>query len=186
MTEESKDLQGWWQTVPGILTATAGIITAVTGLVVALNQIGFFAIETAPTKDQLEKESNPPVKDNIKIITDNWSGDWRCRHKASGSYSNLYINGNGADSTIWVYYPKARGDRPASEVYSIRDISTYKASGDYEYIDANPRKGPTGRIGVWTGDWSIDLRGGTLDNPVIKLFREDHASEWRGTYTCTR
>lgn len=32
----------WWQTVPGILTATASVITAVTGLIVALHQIGIF------------------------------------------------------------------------------------------------------------------------------------------------
>ena len=42
MAEEPKS-QGWWQTVPGILTATAGIITAVAGLIVALNQAGVFA-----------------------------------------------------------------------------------------------------------------------------------------------
>jgi flagellar motor component MotA len=36
MAEEQKP-QRWWQTVPGILTATAGIITAVTGLIVALH-----------------------------------------------------------------------------------------------------------------------------------------------------
>lgn len=34
--------QGWWQTFPGILTATAGIITAVAGLIVALSQAGIF------------------------------------------------------------------------------------------------------------------------------------------------
>ncbi|HEV2717355.1 MAG TPA: hypothetical protein VGU64_18960, partial [Terriglobales bacterium] len=27
----------WWQTVPGLLTATGGIITAVTGLILALH-----------------------------------------------------------------------------------------------------------------------------------------------------
>ena len=37
MPEEQKS-QGWWQTVPGILTATAGIITAVAGLIAALHQ----------------------------------------------------------------------------------------------------------------------------------------------------
>lgn len=39
MADEQKP-QSWWQTVPGILTATAGIITAVTGLIVALQQAG--------------------------------------------------------------------------------------------------------------------------------------------------
>jgi hypothetical protein len=41
MAEEPK-LHSWWQTLPGILTATAGIITAVTGLLVVLYQAGFF------------------------------------------------------------------------------------------------------------------------------------------------
>ena len=41
MTEDSKT-QSWWQTLPGILTATAGIITAIAGLVIALYQAGFF------------------------------------------------------------------------------------------------------------------------------------------------
>lgn len=37
--------KGWWQTVPGVLTATASIITAVTGLIVALHQAGIFGGE---------------------------------------------------------------------------------------------------------------------------------------------
>lgn len=36
--EDRPKEKSWWQTVPGVLTATAGIITAVTGLIVALNQ----------------------------------------------------------------------------------------------------------------------------------------------------
>lgn len=42
MAEEPK-LHSWWQTLPGILTATAGIITAVTGLLVVLYNAGFFS-----------------------------------------------------------------------------------------------------------------------------------------------
>ena len=34
--------QKWWQTLPGVLTATAATITAVTGLVVALRQLSVF------------------------------------------------------------------------------------------------------------------------------------------------
>ncbi len=53
MTEERKSQNwwDWWQTVPGVLTATAGIITAVTGLIVALNQSGLFA-----KKDEAHKQ----------------------------------------------------------------------------------------------------------------------------------
>jgi hypothetical protein len=45
--------KGWWQTLPGILTAAAGIITAVTGLLLALHQLGLF--NRAPQPAQ-----NPP------------------------------------------------------------------------------------------------------------------------------
>ena len=34
--------QGWWHTLPGILTAIAAVVTAVGGLLVALKQVGFF------------------------------------------------------------------------------------------------------------------------------------------------
>ncbi|OQW40057.1 MAG: hypothetical protein A4S08_05665 [Proteobacteria bacterium SG_bin4] len=40
MTDEQKS-QKWWQTVPGLLSATAGLITAATGMIVALHQTGF-------------------------------------------------------------------------------------------------------------------------------------------------
>lgn len=40
MSEEPQEgkPQGWWQTLPGTLTAVAGILTAVTGLFVAISQ----------------------------------------------------------------------------------------------------------------------------------------------------
>lgn len=37
----------WWQTLPGILTATTGMITALAGLIVALNQTGWLK-KTSP------------------------------------------------------------------------------------------------------------------------------------------
>ncbi len=40
MNEADKSARSWWQTLPGILTASAGLITAVAGLLVALHQIG--------------------------------------------------------------------------------------------------------------------------------------------------
>ncbi|MDJ0636113.1 MAG: hypothetical protein QNJ34_23225 [Xenococcaceae cyanobacterium MO_188.B29] len=120
-----------------------------------------------------------------QITTNSWNGNWRCRLDASGLLSMLTIYGNGGGSSISAYYPKAHGGQPARETYSIYNIDDYYASGGYEYRDANPREGPTGRVGVWTGNWSLNLEG-TVGNPVIQLFREDHASGWRGTHTCTR
>ena len=50
MSEAPKsEPKGWWQTLPGLLTAAAGIITAITGLLVALHQTGLFDHTTHPT-----------------------------------------------------------------------------------------------------------------------------------------
>jgi len=49
----------WWQTVPGILTATASIITAVTGLIVALHQTGIFDGEKQKV---LQNDTTKPPK----------------------------------------------------------------------------------------------------------------------------
>lgn len=40
--EPKPSAQSWWQTFPGVLTATAGMITALAGLIVALSQAGIF------------------------------------------------------------------------------------------------------------------------------------------------
>jgi hypothetical protein len=40
--------KGWWQTLPGLLTAGAAIITALGGLLVAIHQTGFFDRSTQP------------------------------------------------------------------------------------------------------------------------------------------
>lgn len=45
--QESKP-KGWWQTLPGLLTAVATVVTAVTGLLVALHQAGCLARGTQP------------------------------------------------------------------------------------------------------------------------------------------
>jgi hypothetical protein len=55
---EGPQSKGWWQTVPGILTATAGIITAVTGLIVALHQTGIFDGE----KQKVPQVQNDAIK----------------------------------------------------------------------------------------------------------------------------
>ena len=50
MTEDKK--QGWWRSIPGLLTATTGLVAALSGLVAGLNQTGVFdrlrAVQSAP------------------------------------------------------------------------------------------------------------------------------------------
>jgi hypothetical protein len=49
--------EGFWRTVPGILTAVAGTISAVAGLVIALSQAGVMSPREAATRI----EESPPV-----------------------------------------------------------------------------------------------------------------------------
>ena len=46
--DETPRSSSWWQTLPGILTATAGIITAISGLLVVLYQSPLFKSDAKP------------------------------------------------------------------------------------------------------------------------------------------
>ena len=66
MSEAPKsDSKGWWQTLPGLLTAAAGIITAITGLLVAVHQTGLFdrsshpAVQTQSSPDPIGRVAPP-------------------------------------------------------------------------------------------------------------------------------
>jgi hypothetical protein len=51
--------KGWWQTLPGLLTAAAGIITAITGLLVAVHQTGLFdRTSHPPAQTQTQPQTN--------------------------------------------------------------------------------------------------------------------------------
>ena len=65
MTDEQKS-QKWWQTAPGLLSATAGLITAATGMIVALHQVGFFDKDSghspqAPSSSLAQPKTIQPV-----------------------------------------------------------------------------------------------------------------------------
>jgi hypothetical protein len=46
--DTDSESKSWWQTLPGLLTASAAIITAVTGLLAALHQTGCFNRSSQP------------------------------------------------------------------------------------------------------------------------------------------
>lgn len=50
MSDSNIGSKGWWQTLPGMLTAVAAIITALTGLMVALGGLGVFHTNPRPQK----------------------------------------------------------------------------------------------------------------------------------------
>ena len=66
MAENPKS-QGWWHTVPGVLTAVAAILTAVSGLIVALHQAGFFDRKQVPSPQRSEKTITAPKEPPPKL-----------------------------------------------------------------------------------------------------------------------
>jgi hypothetical protein len=56
--DPQSESKGWWQTLPGLLTAAAGIITALTGLLVAVHQTGLFNHNPLPAS-QAQSKSQP-------------------------------------------------------------------------------------------------------------------------------
>jgi len=57
--DQDSQSKGWWQTLPGMLTAGAGIITAITGLLLALNQTGLFHRAPAAQTEQASSAGQP-------------------------------------------------------------------------------------------------------------------------------
>jgi hypothetical protein len=66
---EEPGSKGWWQTIPGILTATAGIVTAVAGLIVALHQAGFFEAGNEKAPQVQNGIVTPPKVTEIPVGT---------------------------------------------------------------------------------------------------------------------
>ncbi len=107
------------------------------------------------------------------VTVNDWSGRWQC------GALRLTIIGNGRESQISGYYPKAHAGKPAQEVYTIESIWPNGAMGHYTYHDRNPNRGPKGTPGVWTGTWRIETEGN-----LLRLYRWDDASGWKGEYVC--
>lgn len=64
-SDSEPESKRWWQTLPGLLTATAGIITALTGLLLAVHQIGCFSRALPPaaqTQSHPNGESSLPTQ----------------------------------------------------------------------------------------------------------------------------
>ena len=67
--DPESESKGWWQTLPGLLTAAAGIITALTGLLVAVHQTGFFDRSHQPVS-QARSEPHPEADSSHPIQTE--------------------------------------------------------------------------------------------------------------------
>lgn len=115
MSQQGGPRKSWWQTLPGVLTATAGVITAVTGLIVALNQVGLLgeagdasspagdgpaipevqtvpetdADRSRPSLDTPSSQAAPAAQPEINL-----SGQWQ---GTDGLTYNMRQNGNEID-----------------------------------------------------------------------------------------
>jgi hypothetical protein len=70
MKEEPRKSSGWWQTVPGILTAAAGAITAIAGLLVALHLIGLFDTKSEQPVNQPEIMQHRAVSERASTVNE--------------------------------------------------------------------------------------------------------------------
>ncbi|UTW13142.1 hypothetical protein [Marinobacterium rhizophilum] len=62
----------WWQTLPGILTATGGLITAAATLIAVLNQSGMLGqVETRPAPEPAAENATSPLA-SVQL-TEGWS-----------------------------------------------------------------------------------------------------------------
>jgi hypothetical protein len=107
---------GWWQTVPGILTAATGIITAIAGLIVVLNQAGFFArndqkappvpndIAAAPKATESPRTTTTARRPPTAVIPQ-VAGTWRIFQTGDETYvGELHLSQDGTTLTgelVW-------------------------------------------------------------------------------------
>jgi hypothetical protein len=60
---DERNKASWWQSAPGLMTATAGVIAAITGLLGGLNQIGMLDRWKQPPA--VETASRPSLRDSV-------------------------------------------------------------------------------------------------------------------------
>ncbi len=57
---DPKSSQSWWATLPGIITSLTAIVTALAGLVIAINQTGWFGLQTPTANTTVQSNNAPP------------------------------------------------------------------------------------------------------------------------------
>ena len=128
----------------------------------------------------LFKPDPPPPEPSIGF-TDNWAGSWICKCDKPEHEMYLTITGKGWSSSLNANYPKAYGNKPATEEYIIKNISKSSVSGEYLYKDESPNIGYQSKRGLWKGNWIM-----TKDSNTIHLTRKDYTTSWQGQYRCIR
>ena len=113
--------QNWWQTLPGILTATAAVITALTGAIVGLYQVGVFTGGGRPAP-QAHSTTAPQAQPTVPQGSNaSAPSPMPVSNAAPAQYSVMFPAGTEATAGAGVYSVlAARPDRYSSDKLSLR------------------------------------------------------------------
>jgi hypothetical protein len=130
LSDPEKHSRGFWQTLPGVLTAIATVLTAVTGLLIAFGQLGLFDREdgnTAPNGQSSTAISTPgDTAENADPVSGTWSGE--ATQGSGGSFEVRLEIKEGCEIA------ERCGSISVSHVPCFGDLSFYEVSrGRYEF-----------------------------------------------------
>lgn len=143
-----------------------------------------YAPRKKETAQAVASESKKSRQQNESLMS-SWVGRWHC--VGSGGDMYLTVPSTKVGAILSGTYEHGYGGRPASEDLTITESGEAFLKGTYVYTDTNPRVGPpykeapNGARGKWPGRWSLSWKG-----DYLQLFRDDDASQWTGTYKCSR
>lgn len=155
MAEDAKS-GGWWQTLPGILTAFAGVITAVAGLLLALHQAGLISsgsVVDAGTKTEPSAEAGSP---QVKTVYIQYAGKSQQKQAATlrEQLSAAGFEGTGItfvqkdlpeSPEVRYFYPDDR--EAALQILEIAQKGTMPGAKLAPYLDYHDD--PRGTLEVW-------------------------------------
>jgi hypothetical protein len=118
----------WWETIPGLVSATVGIIIAMTGLIVAIHQVGFIDKKDKPI---------PPVHDNATKAPRDGSGS---TNSDTGRIEGIILTDKGKPAHD--RFSKRNGARitlqPIEGGRGLRTVSEPEKGGFYTFRELEP------------------------------------------------
>jgi len=146
---EGPSRQSWWQTLPGILTATAAVITALTGAILGLYQVGVFTGGGRPAP-QAHSTTAPQAQPTVPQGSNaSAPSPMPVSNAAPAQYSVMFPAGTEATAGPGAYRVlAARLDRYSSDKLSLRltvrvtaltDTLSFTSNDFRLFVDGVPR-----------------------------------------------
>ena len=151
--DKESNPKGWWQTLPGLLTAAAAIITALTGLLVAVHQAGFFG-RNPQTPAQTQAKPLPSGENAHPIDA-----------QSAGSAPSA-----GVTTTRQLTLPENSQVRLGDAVYKLLSARVEPYSPDKVSLHLSVRMTDNGRydMNFWSSSFRL-LVDGSLQAPINSL-----------------